>query len=445
MTNQDQSPNKTQFYEESDKEVQPKELIFLGEKRSYRPKFVPAKIWEKLCYRVTYIFLYFFKLFGRQTDFHTDNISTEYFIGNIKNRRRKMIDGKHVYTLKDCDVVIKTFNGKMEGKQASYDGVLRQIETSKLSKSIFYSSVQFNDYIEALRLLKHRNLHSGPIIFLNTHFLPQINFKDVEERLFFVYKSYKGGRMLTELVLDKHNLFAKSLGSVLSMIEQVCEGLACLHSQGLTHGNLTLNNIILFPNGIYQLVDVGFFPVLCKLKPKIELKELVYLHFKPPEFLWADKIFTQEADVWALGIIIYGVYFGAEQAYYFEDIHPVLQYSNDFCLIGMFENYGPFGDDKGMPKMLYTLIAGGIFKPTEERVDIFLILNYVRAIQYNQKKQEYEMTNLNLLNDFEKNIVPVDVKAKVERQNKIGDLFVECLGFDLAKVLADEQGNCLKC
>jgi serine/threonine protein kinase len=85
------------------------------------------------------------------------------------------------------------------------------------------------------------------------------------------------------------------------MFERLLAGLNFLHANGVVHGDLKPQNIILQPeNHGAVMIDFG----LAMIKPNSKSKNIGYTeHFSPPEQLWSDrKPLIPETDLYALGM-----------------------------------------------------------------------------------------------------------------------------------------------
>ncbi|RIA90275.1 kinase-like domain-containing protein, partial [Glomus cerebriforme] len=95
----------------------------------------------------------------------------------------------------------------------------------------------------------------------------------------------------------------------LDIISDIAEGLSDIHKEGLTHRDFHSGNILnTFHTGKtnYNITDLG----LCKpANEKHDKKVYGVLPYVAPEVLRGKK-YTQESDVYSLGIIIYEVFNG---------------------------------------------------------------------------------------------------------------------------------------
>ncbi|MEM4282211.1 MAG: serine/threonine-protein kinase [Candidatus Woesearchaeota archaeon] len=131
--------------------------------------------------------------------------------------------------------------------------------------------------------------------------IAKIYFVNIDEKtgLPFIVEEYVEGRKLSEVAgkLDEKQL--------IECAEQICKGLDFLHSRGVTHGDLSLENLIL-SEGKIKIVDFGLS----------NSKELHYgpcygsLLYRAPELL-KGFMPSQQSDSWAAGVALYKLITGS--------------------------------------------------------------------------------------------------------------------------------------
>lgn len=90
---------------------------------------------------------------------------------------------------------------------------------------------------------------------------------------------------------------------------QILKGFEYLHSRNIVHGDIKDQNILISPtsHGIeIKISDFGLSRILsCGSN---HLKKVMYaLEYRPPEIFW-DLPFSYEADLWAIGTLLYRIY-----------------------------------------------------------------------------------------------------------------------------------------
>lgn len=97
----------------------------------------------------------------------------------------------------------------------------------------------------------------------------------------------------------------------LSMIIQICEGLACCHNRGVLHGNLKPDNILVTRSGRLLLLDAGCERSTEKAVRMLRKGETVSpvlakgLPYAAPDLVRGDYELTPQDDIYSLGALIY--------------------------------------------------------------------------------------------------------------------------------------------
>lgn len=95
-----------------------------------------------------------------------------------------------------------------------------------------------------------------------------------------------------------------SEGKAKMIFSQLVKGVGYLHSKGIVHLDLKLDNILIDLSNVVKIVDFGFSRSL--VEPD-QLLELICgtPYYMGPELLSKKHYLGQPADVWALGVILY--------------------------------------------------------------------------------------------------------------------------------------------
>jgi cyclin-dependent kinase 1 len=88
----------------------------------------------------------------------------------------------------------------------------------------------------------------------------------------------------------------------LSIFNQILQGIAFAHDQGVYHRDLKPQNILVSKEGIIKIADFGLSRSNNK-KVKSLTKEIVTLWYRAPEILLGEKKYDESVDVWAIGCI----------------------------------------------------------------------------------------------------------------------------------------------
>ncbi len=103
---------------------------------------------------------------------------------------------------------------------------------------------------------------------------------------------------------------------VIALLEQVCDGLAHAHEQGVVHRDVKPENILLAEDGNLKIADFGlakFAAAESVLSPTLTRsgQAMGSAHYMAPEQLSATDAVDARADLYALGVVLYEMLTGA--------------------------------------------------------------------------------------------------------------------------------------
>ena len=121
--------------------------------------------------------------------------------------------------------------------------------------------------------------------------------------------------MLLDLcVRGTFSAFVKSRGrlhepEVRNYTRQICEGLKFMHRRRVIHRDLKLSNLFLDENMTVKIADFG---LACKQEYFGQQRSTICgtPNYIAPEVLRNDMGYSNEVDIWALGVIIYTLIVG---------------------------------------------------------------------------------------------------------------------------------------
>jgi cyclin-dependent kinase len=131
-----------------------------------------------------------------------------------------------------------------------------------------------------LRELQHRN-----IVKLRDYLL-------VSKRLTLVYEFVFADRDLKQYMAECDGILASDL--VMSYMGQLLKGLEYCHTQGLTHGDLKPQALLVSPNGQLKIANFGL----------AKAANLSTSWYKAPEKLLGVDTYTAAMDMWSTGTIL---------------------------------------------------------------------------------------------------------------------------------------------
>ena len=154
--------------------------------------------------------------------------------------------------------------------------------------------------LDTMSRLRHQNLMQiidFGIFETTKNTIKKVEFNKEQENIFF-------GFVMEKAKTDLRNYIPKSKKETLSIIEQIKQGLFYLHENNIIHGDIKLENILVFDDGNVKLTDFG----ISKYTSNLKTKDLIAnnIAYKPPESLDESvKKIDNTVDYWALGVLIY--------------------------------------------------------------------------------------------------------------------------------------------
>lgn len=121
---------------------------------------------------------------------------------------------------------------------------------------------------------------------------------------YLVLEYANNGDLLTYL----NNLDILDEDTIKSFFKQICLGVKYLHDNNIIHGDIKLENILLFKKSLeneiaVKLADFGFSTEFSLTRKRI------YTYGSPiytaPEIILGVEVFGPEVDIWSLGVVLY--------------------------------------------------------------------------------------------------------------------------------------------
>ena len=97
------------------------------------------------------------------------------------------------------------------------------------------------------------------------------------------------------------------LARVLATALQICSGMAYLHSQGVVHGDLSANNVLLTSEGIAKVADFG---MARQVEDPAVTNSMGTVAYQPPELL-RDGLLSAKTDVYSFGVLLFELFTSA--------------------------------------------------------------------------------------------------------------------------------------
>ena len=152
------------------------------------------------------------------------------------------------------------------------------------------------------------------------------------------------------------------------------EALLHAHAQGVIHGDLRPQNVIVTPEGAVKVTDFGLTPVYAANEDAADAAQELAVHYEAPE-LAATGVRSAATDIYALGAVLYEMLCGATP-YPADNREAVAQKHRDEPVPS------PKVVNPGVPKALEGVVMKALRKRPEERYhavsDILNDLKHVR-------------------------------------------------------------------
>lgn len=133
--------------------------------------------------------------------------------------------------------------------------------------------------------------------------------------------------------LDHYDLTTHTYSNYKSIIYQmICAVNYCI-SRNIKHGDIKLDNFVLFENDIVKLIDFGVSEGFECSTEENNNTNIFVLNYRAPEIILGGK-YTSAADIWALGISIYRFYTGEDPFNFSEFIGNNTMLKNIFLKLG---------------------------------------------------------------------------------------------------------------
>jgi serine/threonine protein kinase len=132
------------------------------------------------------------------------------------------------------------------------------------------------------------------------------------EFILIVMEHCEGGTLLDYLLEGK----LTSRSEVKRLFRQIALGICYLHNQGISHGDIKPDNIVLTREGDAKIIDFGYCRecLMCSDSEKAGT-----IKYAAPELLRSGIYNTEKADVWSLGILLFVMATGSFPYYASDD------------------------------------------------------------------------------------------------------------------------------
>lgn len=194
-----------------------------------------------------------------------------------------------------------------------------------------------------------------------------LNIEDIfvdDEYIYMVSKCAKDGDLFS--MFNNRSL---SYSQALSIVYQISTLIKYIHSMGIIHGDIKMENILLNKYKMY-ICDFGFS--VFASKPKTKIYQYSNPYTAPEQLIY--RIFDYKSDVWSLGIILYTLCFDVYPFEFDEDV----DYEPDEMYKLIVENKLKFPES--CPNNLSELIKGMLEIDLNKRLDLNEVRNQINLI-----------------------------------------------------------------
>lgn len=139
-------------------------------------------------------------------------------------------------------------------------------------------------------------------------YLPELNHENVIELIDVFSDSGKNLNLVLEflpsdlevIINDKSLMIVPA--DVKSWLLMTLRGLHHCHRNGILHRDLKPNNLLISPEGVLKLADFGLARAMGGPTEKFT-SNVVTRWYRAPELLFGSRHYSEEIDVWAVGVI----------------------------------------------------------------------------------------------------------------------------------------------
>lgn len=179
-------------------------------------------------------------------------------------------------------------------KIAKIEKERRNEDNQLIDQVLLYDMKRITKEIELWKPLKHANLCQ----------LLEVVVDEAEENVSFVMEYAKDGDLLTLLNEADGDILANPRG----YFKQLCEAVKYLHSNGIIHCDIKLENILL-SEGQVKLSDFGLAGSV-NMRSQFERNNCGSVEYAAPELLMDSEAKYDDpfkADIWSLGVVLYAL------------------------------------------------------------------------------------------------------------------------------------------
>jgi serine/threonine-protein kinase len=129
-----------------------------------------------------------------------------------------------------------------------------------------------------------------------------------ENGLSFVAMEFVAGNSVRRLVGEREGSRPLPMAQAVGIGEQIASALDYAHSVAVVHGHVTADTILVTPQGVAKLAEIGFVRTATAGTaplPSNPARRADELQFTPPEYLAGTRSPTPQCDIYSLSVVLF--------------------------------------------------------------------------------------------------------------------------------------------
>ncbi|MCK4754794.1 MAG: protein kinase, partial [Calditrichia bacterium] len=163
---------------------------------------------------------------------------------------------------------------------------------------------RFEREAKAAASLNHPNI-------VTIHEIAEVDLPATADKQTFIVMEYVDGKSLREYVRTTQiesgfstGSAAHSVNEIISIINQIVEGLSKAHQAGIVHRDIKPENILIDKDARVKILDFGLAKLKGVSKLTKESSTLGTVHYMSPEQIQGEDV-DHRSDIWSMGVVLY--------------------------------------------------------------------------------------------------------------------------------------------
>ena len=240
----------------------------------------------------------------------------------------------------------------------------------------------------------------------HSNIVPIYEFDEIEGRLFIAMRYLSGGSLSTKI----NQQGALPADKVLSVIQQVSDGLSFAHQQGMIHCDIKPNNILFDAFGNALITDFGLTRAVqssASASTSMLMGSAGTPNYMSPE-MWEEKTLTAAVDQYSLACVIYEMLIGKKL------------FDGDTTPVVMMKHFKPINLPETLPGGIRSVLHKALEKDAGSRFDSLDTMQWALEQSARQITQKPSLPEIkSKLPEFETgNDSPVEAELRQETGKK---------------------------